>query len=136
MPFVNEIVSDADIDAYGLEFKKGGEYWWTRDKERDLYLWGGCTDFASFGEFTEGRFFLLVDGVQLEISVLKGTWSQNWHVKPYIIVWDEIRWIRPSDFGGITKERVVEVLKEALVAYGRDGELNLNVPERIVSFGF
>jgi len=136
MPFVNEIVSDADIDAYGLNFKKGAGHWWTRDKERDYYLWGGCTDFESFGEFIEGRFHVLIEGVRLEVSILRGEWSENWHVKPYVIVWENIRWITPRDCGGIDFETVVKVLKEALVIYGRDGRENRNTPDRVISFGF
>jgi len=41
MTFVNEVVSDEDIDRYGLPFEKGSGRYWTRDAERDFYLWGG-----------------------------------------------------------------------------------------------
>lgn len=136
MPFVNEIVSDEDIDKYDPGFAKGRGNWWTRDKERDFYLWGGCTDFESFGEYIEGHFFLLINGLKYEVSILRGEWSRNWHVKPYVIVWDKIRWIKPEDYGGISKDFVISVIKEALVAYGRDGEDNRNTPDRIVQFNF
>jgi hypothetical protein len=136
MPFVNEIVSDEDIDKYELGFSKGGDHWWTRDADRDFYLWGGCTDFESLGEYIEGHFFLVVDGLKLELSILCGQWSKNWYVKPYIIVWDRILWVRPRDYGGISREFVVSVIKEALVVYGRDGEDNKNTPDRIVQFNF
>jgi hypothetical protein len=36
----------------------------------------------------------------------------------------------------LDREQVIGLLKEALVAYGRDGRHNRNTPERIVQFGF
>jgi hypothetical protein len=136
MPFVNEIVSDEDIDKYELGFSKGRDRWWTRDAKRDYYLWGGSTDFDSFGEYFEGKFYLLVDGVRLQVSLLQGEWSQNWHAKPYVIVWDKINWIVPRDLGGIDRAYFVGILKEALLVYGRDGMENRMTPERVVTFGF
>ncbi len=50
MAFVNEVVSDADIDKYGLPFKKGSGRYWTRDADRDMYLWGGKGGNPAFGE--------------------------------------------------------------------------------------
>jgi hypothetical protein len=61
MAFVNEVVSDADIDKYGLPFKKGSGRYWTRDAEKDMYLWGGKGGNPSFGEEIQGRFRLYLD---------------------------------------------------------------------------
>jgi hypothetical protein len=136
MPFVNEVVSDADIDAYGLGFRKGDGRWWTRDKERDFYLWGGLDDLPSFGEYEEGRFYMLVDGVKLEILLSPGEWSKNWHVKPYVVSWSKVQSISPKDCGELDRDRLISILKEALNVYGYDGEDNHNVPDRVVKFGF
>jgi hypothetical protein len=134
--FVNEVVSDADIDAYGLPFEKGKGHWWTRDKERDLYLWGGEYGNPAWDEDVEGRFSFCVDGVKLGFALSLGFWSANWHVKPYIVTWDRLVRIDPADCGGLNQSRVIELIKEALVVYGSDGRDNRNVPDRIVRFGF
>jgi len=136
MAFVNEVVSDADIDAYDLGFEKGKESWWTRDKERDLYLWGGQSGNPAFGEEIEGRFHFYMLGVRLRIALSLGEWSRNWHVKPYVVAWGQVLWIDPPDCGGLDRRLVIDLLKEALIAYGRDGWENRNVPDRIVRFGF
>ena len=134
--FVNEVVSDADIDAYGLPFEKGKGHWWTRDKERDLYLWGGECGNPAWGEDVEGLFTLYITGVKLRLAISLGQWSRNWHVKPFHIVWGQLLWIDPPEMGGLGRERVITVLKEALLAYGRDGWENINTPDRVVTFGF
>ena len=134
--FVNEVVSDADIDAYGLPFEKGKGHWWTRDKERDLYLWGGRGGNPLWDEEIQGRFHLFISGSSLRLAISLGRWSHNWHVKPYHIVWDQLLWIDPPDMGGLERKHVISVLKEALLAYGRDGWENINTPDRVVTFGF
>ncbi|MFM1800044.1 MAG: hypothetical protein RLZZ117_2322, partial [Cyanobacteriota bacterium] len=54
MAFTNEVVSDADIDRYDLPFQKGEGRWWTRDAERDYYLWGGLSGNPAYGTELEG----------------------------------------------------------------------------------
>jgi hypothetical protein len=134
--FVNEIVSDADIDAYGLPFEKGKGHWWTRDKERDLYLWGGEYGNPAWGDDVEGRFSFFIDGKTLRLALSLGVWSKNWNVSPYIVTWDRLLWIDPPDCYAIDRSRVIDLVQEALVAYGRDGRENRNTPDRIVRFGF
>ena len=136
MAFVNEVVSDADIDAYGLPFEKGKGHWWTRDQERDLYLWGGRGGNPLWGEEIEGRFNLFLSGTSLRLAITMGQWSKDWHEKPYTIAWDRLRWFDPMDLGGLDRRYVISILKEALVAYGRDGWENIHVPDRVVKFGF
>ena len=136
MTFVNEVVSDADIDAYGLGLEKGKGHWWTRDKERDLYLWGGRGGNPLWGQPIEGSFRLHVSGVSIFVGVSLGKWSEDWHVKPFVVAWDKLLWIDPPDCAGLDLDFVLSVFKEALIAYGRDGRLNRNTPDRIVRFGF
>jgi hypothetical protein len=136
MAFVNEVVSDSDIEAYQLGLEKGKGHWWTRDKERDLYLWGGETGNPAFGDEIEGRFVLFISGRLIEFAISLGQWSKNWHAKPYVVAWDKLLWVEPPDLAGIDRDLVISILKEALIAYGRDGRHNLNTPDRIVQFGF
>ena len=136
MAFVNEVVSDADIEAYGLELEKGRGHWWTRDRERDLYLWGGESGNPAFGEEIEGRFVLYISSKQVKIAISFGEWSKNWHAKPYVITWDKLLWVDPPDWAGLDRQLVIRLLKEALIVYGRDGRLNRNTPDRVVRFGF
>ena len=136
MPFVNEVVSDDDIDRYGLPFTKGSGRYWTRDKERDLYLWGGVGGNPAWGEEIEGGFHVFIDGTLLRIRLSLGEWSRDWTVTPYVVAWDQLLSISPADCGGLSRDRVITLLKEALIAYGSDGWKNRNVPDRIVTFGF
>ena len=136
MPFVNEQVSDAEIDVYGLSMEKGGGHWWTRDQERDFYLWGGRSGNPQWDEEIYGRFYFYIAGTELILGISLGHWSKNWHVKPYLVGWDQLLWIEPSDCGGLDRDQMIVVLKEALVAYGRNGFDNRNTPDRIVQFGF
>lgn len=136
MPFVNEVVSDDDIDRYGLPFAKGGGQWWTRDQQRDLYLWGGESGNPARDEEVVGKFRFFMDGVLLRITLSFGEWSKDWTVKPYVVAWDKILSIDPADCGGLSKEMVISLFKEALVAYGRDGWENHGVPDRVVTFNF
>jgi hypothetical protein len=42
----------------------------------------------------------------------------------------------PQGCADFSKEQIFDLIKEALVAYGRDGRENRNTPDRIVRFGF
>jgi hypothetical protein len=134
--FVNEVVSDADIDAYALPFEKGKGHWWTRDKERDLYLWGGRGGNPLWDEDIRGRFNFFVSGAIMQIEISLGKWSDDWHAKPYVVEWGRIVEMDPSDCPGFNREQVIVLLKEALVSFGRNGRENRNTPDRIVRFGF
>jgi hypothetical protein len=134
--FVNEIVSDADIDAYGLPFEKGKGHWWTRDKERDLYLWGGRGGNPLWDEEILGRFFFFVSGVTIKLEISVGSWSEDWHARPYVVEWGNVVFVDQPVCAGLSQNQVLDLVKEALVVYGRDGRHNRNTPERIVHFGF
>jgi len=134
--FVNEVVSDADIDAYGLPFEKGKGHWWTRDKERDLYLWGGRGGNPLWDEEILGRFFFFLSGVLIKLEVTVGNWSEDWHVRPYVVEWGDVFSMDPPACPGVSQKQILDLFKEALVVYGRDGRRNRNTPERIVRFGF
>jgi hypothetical protein len=136
MAFVNEVVSDADIDKYGLPFKKGSGRYWTRDAERDMYLWGGKGGNPAFGESIYGYFHLFLEGIDLSIKLLPGDGSPDFSNTPYVIEWSKIERINPSDAGVLTRSAIVHCLKEALIIYGEDGRENEFAPYRVVKFGF
>ena len=136
MAFVNERVSDEDIDAYELPFIKGDDQWWTRDKERDIYLWGGRSGNPARGEQIIGRFHFYMSGTRLLLGISLGQWSKDWHVKPYVVAWDQLLWIEPANCGELDRANMISLLKEALITYGRNGWENRNTPDRIVNFGF
>jgi hypothetical protein len=134
--FVNEIVSDADIDAYGLPFEKGKGHWWTRDKERDLYLWGGRGGNPLWDQEIRGRFYFFISGVTIQLVISLGMWSDDWHARPYIVEWGQVISMDPPRCAEFNQEQIIDLFKEALVAYGRDGRENRNTPDRVVRFGF
>ena len=134
--FVNEVVPEADIDAYGLPFEKGTGHWWTRDKERDLFLWGGRGGNPLWDQEIRGRFYFFISGVIIQLVISLGKWSDDWHARPYIVDWGRIISMDPQGCADFSKEQLIDLIKEALVAYGRDGRENRNTPDRIVRFGF
>jgi hypothetical protein len=83
-----------------------------------------------------GRFFFFVSGITFKLEVSIGNWSEDWHAKPYVVEWGNVLSVDPPICAGLSQKQVLNLVKEALVAYGRDGRLNRNTPERIVRFGF
>ena len=136
MAFVNEIVSDADIDRYELPFKKGSGRYWTRDKERDIYLWGGKGGNPAFGEEILGRFTLSIKGRKIECLLRPGRGSMKFKEKPFLVKWSSLVDLKPAGLHDFDRELVEGVLKEALMAYGQDGELNEDTPDFVVEFDF
>jgi hypothetical protein len=130
------VVSDSDIDKYGLPFAKGSGRYWTRDAERDMYLWGGKGGNPALGEIIYGYFHFFINNVELEIAVTPGEGSKSYRDSPYIIEWKAIDSVFPSNHGGLDMNIVRIFLKEALVAYAEDGGENSFAPNCVVRFGF
>jgi hypothetical protein len=136
MAFVNEVVSDEDIDRYGLPFPKGGGRYWTRDRERDAFLWGGQTGNPAFGEDLVWIFDFLYHGQIYAVSIDRGQSSRRFSEIPFIIQWDSILSIKPDISSGEERGCFVAILKEALRVYGRDGGENNYTPSIVVRFTF
>lgn len=136
MAFKNEVVSDEDIDRYNLPFPKGEGRWWTRDAERDYYLWGGLVGNPAYDEMKEGRFYLYKDNTIHWIKLLPGTRSKSLKELPYTITWEAIIRITPEITDRNKYSQLIEILKEALTAYGYEGEDNGWIKEAKVVFGF
>jgi hypothetical protein len=136
MAFKNEVVSDADIDRYNLPFQKGDGRWWTRDAERDYYLWGGLSGNPAYGTDQEGWFYLYVDGNLHTFLLLPGEFSSSLKDTPYIICWDQILRIIPDPTSLVEEQKLVSILKEALTEYGLYGQKTMWPIETRVSFTF
>jgi hypothetical protein len=136
MAFKNEVVSDADIDRYNLPFQKGDGRWWTRDAARDYYLWGGLSGNPAYGTEQEGRFYLYVDGNVHFIIVFLTENLNNVEDFPRTRNWQEIARIVPEPDDFRHKARLGKIIKEALNAYGYDGQNDDCSKDVRVVFGF
>ena len=136
MGFINEVVSDADIDRYGLPFRKGSGRWWTRDRERDLYLWGGLSGNPAFDEPILGIFQLHLAGETYEVVLRPGAGSMNYSETPYVIAWESVIEINPSPGSSENREEILSVLRQGLVVYGEDGMENKYAPIREIICSF
>ena len=136
MAFKNEVVSDADIDRYNIPFRKGDRRWWTRDAERDYYLWGGLSGNLAYDDFQEGRFYLYVDGEVHGIKLQPGEFSKSLKDIPYIVCWESLLRIIPEPESPEREQQLISILKEALMVYGLYGEENLWPVETQVYFKF
>jgi hypothetical protein len=136
MAFKNEVVSDADIDRYKLPFPKGGGRWWTRDAERDYYLWGGLVGNPAFDETQEGWFDLYVDGIIHTVVLASEVNLEGDKETPYTMHWKKIVRISPSKEEEANYGYFKILLKEALTAYGLDGETVPGRKETVVRFSF
>jgi hypothetical protein len=136
MPFINELVTDADIDDYGLPFEKGLLHYWTHDRANRRYLWGGMAGNPAYDDFQEGRFWLYTNNRLHYIVIEPGYASESYNDNPYKLEWKRIVDITPSPHGTDAKLKLIEELKEALLAYGVDGCENKYTPIREIIFGF
>jgi hypothetical protein len=136
MAFVNEVVSDEDIDRYGLPFKKGSGRYWTRDAERDYYLWGGIGGNTALGEDILGRFHLWISNRLIRVILQPGAGSNSYSESPYNIVWDSVLYIDHAAMNGLIFDQFIGVLKEALSIYGEDGEENSFAKNLAITFKF
>lgn len=136
MAFKNEVVSDEDIDRYNLPFPKGGGRWWTRDAERDYYLWGGLVGNPAFDDMREGRFYFFASGEVYWIKLIPGMGSKSLKESPFTIRWESIGRIEPEIRNHEQRIQIVQLLKEALVCYGYEGQDDGWVKNTRVAFGF
>jgi hypothetical protein len=136
MAFKNEVVSDDDIDRYQLPFTKGEGRWWTRDAERDYYLWGGLSGNRAFDDTREGRFYLYVDETLYFFLLCPGSNSKSLKENPYIVQWKSILYAEPEISEANSFRTIVGILKEALLVFGLHGENTLWPVRTTVLFDF
>lgn len=121
MAFVNEVVSDEDIAKYNLPFKPGAGRYWTRDKERDCYLWGGISGSYVRESPPKGEFQLYVRGLELEVWLEPSANELPSFITPDLVSWKRITLMRPYDMGGLDRDEVKSLLREALLVFGVNG---------------
>ena len=137
MAFVNEYISQEDMEKYGLiklmnhYYKLDGRFHpfnpktrklsWTIDKERGIWLLNAISMHlpdARDGYTGETFFIIYYKGRKIEV-VLNGSQIDR-DTDPIKITWKLLR-IRDEDIQGLDKEEVFKVLREALDGYGWDG---------------
>ncbi|MEB3169293.1 MAG: hypothetical protein VKK97_11270 [Synechococcaceae cyanobacterium] len=136
MPFINELVTDADIDDYGLPFEKGLLHYWTHDRANRRYLWGGMAGNPAYDDFQEGRFWLYTNNRLHYIVIEPGEFSKSYKESPYRVEWKRIIDIVTYPGNIEVSKGVLDELKEALTVYGVDGRTNKFTPVRNIIFNF
>lgn len=145
MAFVNEYISDEDVEKYGIAqlreelhfFHATREQWdWTRDRERDAYL----MQMRFLGRDFEPEVWLLYEkGRYCAVMLHRGgskklverPYRRLWHFKGFDEAWTNRCPVPPKE----EQPHVIQLLKEALTAYGYAG-MRKQLPETIVSFNF
>lgn len=120
MAFTNQVITDDDLDRYGLPFPKGSSPRWTRDVDRDYYLWGGLWGHADGECWQEGCFSLYVDGVEYSICIEPGYQGRDGRMGTYVMGWNRLLSMEPEP-PFEEADRIQSILREALVAYGFNG---------------
>jgi hypothetical protein len=108
---------------------------WTIDRDRKIYLMGVGSSSQVHEEDPLTRFLLDWNGSQYFIDLVPGRGSMRFSEQPYVVSWNAIRALRPTDLHGRGQAEVVSMLKEALTvlgAAGADGQ----VPNAVVEFNF
>ena len=139
MGFVNEYMSQEDIEKYGFEglAKKYSDLYdsssflidshWTVDKERESWLcWFRNEPDNAPGAFDhattrESVFILHYKGKNIEVRVwLEEDSKLSIYQSPYIVIWRFIS-LAPASFEGTEEAEIKVVLQEALSVYGLRG---------------
>lgn len=136
MAFVNEYVSEEDIEKYGLEaidkryFRAHYQTEWTRDKERDMYL-RFMRDGGEEGMWQQVFSFYWKDslievGLKSEGGGARG--GKGWKK------WS-LRYLSIPEILEASREQILADLKEALSTYGGGG-IDSSYSECTVTFEF
>jgi hypothetical protein len=136
MAFLNEVVSDEDIAKYNLPFKPGAGRYWTRDRERDCYLWGGIIENFARDYVPEGRFWFYFHQICFDVSLSVAIFPSSSGKDSFQVLWDEVAHIQPWNQVGLDEREFLSVLKDALLVFGRDGENDLPTERLAVKFNF
>ena len=143
MAFVNEYISDEDVEKYGIAQLRDElhayhqrRYHWTRDRERDAYL----VQIHHLGRDLEPEDWLLYEKDRYcAVMLHREGGSMKLSERPYRILWhfDGFcdAWLRCPVPAEEEQPQVIQLLKEALTVYGLNGVWR-QVPDTIVSFTF
>lgn len=144
MAFVNEFVSEEDVKKYDLDkiwdiyhpFSKGEpplgfRYTWTIDKEKNIFL----IPVASGREEYSNRVTCVLwwNGTRLTIKIdLAAESSSKLSDTPFKRIWELVEVCQRTDFSE-PREKVISILKEALITYGYRGA-DRQISNTIVEF--
>ena len=118
MAFVNEYIPKEDIEKHQIEETNPQ---WTIDRERQVFLRMHYFNRQRDGEGAWWEAELNIEGKTFICKLEYGAGhSIKFNERPYVIVWNLIN-INPKIVQHITRERVQEILKEALTVYGYAG---------------
>ncbi|WP_037585995.1 hypothetical protein [Stenoxybacter acetivorans] len=159
MAFVNEIISEEDIQKYGLDelmgdfhpfdldWGKGGRgrpegfwYSWTIDRDRGIYFMIVKT-IKEIGpsdrpEPTNKRIAVLnFQERRVPLIIERTHCPHSFSDNPFLLAWDLLE-IDTSNVPEMSKKSVIAVLKEALTIYGYDGAYSKKIPNTVVEFSF
>lgn len=154
MAFVNEIVSEEDIQKYQLdEIKKefnpyswingrpeGFWHVWTVDRERDIYFMQvnmieECGPSGRPEPTSKYIFILNIQGKGVRVLLKRVRCPKSFSDSPFIIGWSLLEIDIPKTFS-LHRDDVFQLLKEALTTYGYRGAYSEQVPNTIVEFDF
>jgi hypothetical protein len=154
MPFVNEFVSEEDVEKYGLDqlmkmYDKWGwrngrpsiyKHSWTIDRERGVFAkplmtWQEVGPSGRSEPTAKTTWVVDVEG-QRATAVLDRAAASSVRLadSPYRIVWNLVH-LDLSSAPNLTEAWVLSLLKEALTAYGQMGVF-FQAPNTVVSFNF
>jgi hypothetical protein len=120
MAFSNQVISDQELERYSLPFPRGSTHTWTRDVERDYYLWGGLHGHPIIDGWQEGVFSLFVDGLEYGICLEPGFQGTDPNTGQVVVGWSRVLSVTPEPSFD-DAERIQSILREALSVYGLDG---------------
>jgi hypothetical protein len=142
MAFINEVVSQKDIEKYGLAelhehytklanpygFYDGLDSWqsWLVDREKEIWLMevGHGVDSGDIPPMPTGENYYILHYKRKNIEVLmrrnrkKG--SRKLSDNPFRMRW-EILSISPGSFDDVSMQEIVDIVTVAMVAYGYAG---------------
>ena len=144
MAFINEYISEEDIEKYQINelmnsYQGEGQFpdefyphRWTIDKERESwFMWVDTpTDPLDYTRSTGERIFILhYKGENIEIVLRKdfNESSSKLTDNPFYVTWKLDRINKPETLKDVSDEEIIEVLREALNAYGADGMDNVDI---------
>ena len=148
---MNEYISEEDMKRYEMEekyysFKPGRRrsggpssayrFNWTIDRDKEVYIYRG--KLGSKDDSGHSYWLLNIAGDSYRVhTVMEQGCSGNLNDNPFIIVWGLIEVnLYENAFQAITPNKeMIQVLKEALTAYGYDGIID-QVDNTIVNFNF
>ena len=154
MGFVNEIVSEEDIETHGLDdlyaefsplkWRDGRpatfKHAWTVDRERSFYfaVVKQVEETGPSGRSEPTQKYVCVLNCQGSRVLIETRRTSNSSVlfsdSPFRIVW-ELLAINTSQLPQVPREHVIGILKEALTVFGHRGA-HRQVPNTVVQFSF